>query len=146
MTVVLSEPTRPLKIPKEHDSSVTSFARSSWASFFPNLRYQANALIDTIVGRLSPIRKLSGNYYLVSRSSRSGIRLNPVVDYQCNEAAIGDRIPLNGTAAFRCILRPSRILARLRNSATACRTIAVGPSPRATGHSDLGSKLDEDVQ
>jgi DUF1016 N-terminal domain len=28
-----------------------------------------------------------------------------VEDYQCTEAAIGDRIPLHGTAAFRCIQR-----------------------------------------
>src|SRR5260370_23234273 len=45
----------------------------------------------------------SGNYYLVNRVSRGGIRLNPVADYQCTEAAISDRIPLHGAAAFRCI-------------------------------------------
>jgi hypothetical protein len=88
----------------------------------------------------------SGYYYLVNRALRGRIRLNPVADYQCTEAAIGDHIPLHGTAAFHCIQRSSRSLARLRNSATACGTNAVGPSPRATGPADLGSKSDEDVQ
>jgi hypothetical protein len=39
-------PPAPLKIPTAHESSVTSFARSSWASFFSNWRHQADALID----------------------------------------------------------------------------------------------------
>jgi hypothetical protein len=38
----------------------------------------------------------SGNYYLVNRAFRGRIRLNPVADYQFNEAAISDRIPLHG--------------------------------------------------
>jgi hypothetical protein len=75
----------------------------------------------------------SGNYYLGNRSSRGGIRLNPVADYECNGADISDRIPLHGAAAFRCIQQSSRSLARLRNSANACGTVAVGSSPRATG-------------
>ena len=29
--------------------------------------------------------------------------IESVADCQCTEAAIGDRIPLHGTAAFRCI-------------------------------------------
>ena len=45
----------------------------------------------------------SGNSYLVNGVSRGGIRLNPVVDYQYTEAAISDRIPFHGAAAFRCI-------------------------------------------
>jgi hypothetical protein len=44
-----------------------------------------------------------GNYYLVNSFSHGRIRLNRVADYHCTEAAISDRIPLHGAAAFRCI-------------------------------------------
>ena len=36
----------------------------------------------------------SGNYYLFNSISNGGLRLNPVADYQCTEAAISDRISI----------------------------------------------------
>jgi hypothetical protein len=101
--------------------------------------------MDRVPRGWSAIRRRSGKL-LGKQSFPWQTSIESVADYQCTEAAIGDRIPLHGTAAFRCIQRSSRILARLRNNATACGTIAVGPSPRASGPADLGSKPDEDVQ